>query len=57
MFMSTALITDASGGIGAGFAAELAKRQHNLILVARSEDKLQQLAAQLQQEVNRPLAK
>ncbi|WP_293129797.1 SDR family oxidoreductase [Microcoleus sp. bin38.metabat.b11b12b14.051] len=48
--MPTALITGASGGIGAAFAVELAKRQHNLILVARSEAKMQQLAAQLQQE-------
>jgi uncharacterized protein len=50
--MPNALITGASGGIGAAFAAELAQRQHNLILVARSEDKLQQLAAQLRQEFN-----
>ena len=48
--MPTALITGASGGIGAAFAVELAKRQHNLILVARSEAKMQQLAAQLQQD-------
>ncbi|MEM1290463.1 MAG: SDR family NAD(P)-dependent oxidoreductase [Cyanobacteria bacterium P01_H01_bin.162] len=43
----TALITGASSGIGESFAYELAKRKMNLVLAARSEDKLQTLAAQL----------
>lgn len=48
--MTTALITGASAGIGATFAQELAARQTNLVLIARSETKLQQLAQQLQEQ-------
>jgi short-subunit dehydrogenase len=45
--MKKALITGASGGIGKAIAEELAKRKVDLLLVARSEDKLRQLAQQL----------
>ncbi|AFZ58738.1 SDR family oxidoreductase [Anabaena cylindrica FACHB-243] len=48
--MSTALITGASGGIGKAFAEELAARKTNLVLVARSVEKLTQIATQLQQK-------
>ncbi|MGM3307693.1 SDR family NAD(P)-dependent oxidoreductase [Anabaena sp. WFMT] len=48
--MSTALITGASGGIGKAFAEELAARKTNLVLVARSVEKLTQIATQLQQQ-------
>lgn len=48
--MSTALITGASSGIGATFAQVLAQRGTNVVLVARSEEKLQQLAQSLREQ-------
>ncbi len=48
--MPTALITGASIGIGKAFAEELAARNTNLVLVSRSEAKLNELAKQLQEK-------
>jgi len=45
--MKVTMITGASGGIGEAFARELAAQKHNLLLVARSENKLFALCAEL----------
>ncbi len=50
--MKTALITGASVGIGAAFAKELASRKIDVVLVARSQDKLEKLAEQLRSQYN-----
>jgi uncharacterized protein len=45
--MKVTLITGASSGIGETFARKLAAEKHNLVLIARSENKLHQLCDEL----------
>src|SRR5688500_12155845 len=47
---STAVITGASAGIGEEFARQLAARGHGVFRAARREDRLRQLAAEVQRD-------
>lgn len=47
--MPTALVTGASSGIGRELARSFARRDHDLILSARSEDALERLAGELRE--------
>lgn len=50
VFHSCALITGASSGLGEEFAFQLAPRVQKLVLVARREDRLQNIADQLREQ-------
>jgi uncharacterized protein len=52
----TALITGASSGIGAIYADRLARRGHDLILVARNRERLDALATRITNDTGRSVA-
>jgi len=47
-FGAWAVVSGASDGIGRAYACELARKKMNVILIARSQDKLDQLAGEIQ---------
>jgi short-subunit dehydrogenase len=50
---NVAVVTGASGGIGAVYADRLARRGHDLLLVARNEERLRANAAKIEAETGR----